>query len=97
MTALPPLWAFFGLFAGPWKLAIVAAAVAMLYGRAIRPHLGRFITLREASSRKVATPAPTRPIIQGRLYFLLVVMAATAVATWIILRMTISVAAHSPR
>lgn len=85
MTAYAPAFAFLGLFAGPWKLAIVAGLVALVFGRRLRPSALLVRTTRPAR------PGDARPRsrLGDRLFLLLLVMAATAVATWILAHMTI--------
>ncbi len=90
MRTLPPLWGFLGLFAGGWKLAIVAVALFSLFGRGLRPYLMN----RVASSLGVGplmprpaarAPQPARrPWISDRLFLFLLVLAATAVASMIL-------------
>ena len=94
MTAVPASWGFLGLFAGPWKLAIVAAVVVLFYGRAIRPHAQRF--LRPTTSPRPVSDPPGRSF-GDRVYLLLIVVAATAVATWIVTKLTILQDARPPR
>lgn len=87
MRPFPPLLGFFGLIAGPWKLAIVAVTVLIFYRRKIGP----FAALLNPSSRlRRVDKAGTPSRFGERLFLLLLVMAATAVATWIVTRMTIA-------
>ncbi len=87
MRPLPPPLGFFGLIAGPWKLAIVAVTVLIFYRRKIGP----FAALLNPSSRLGRAEKAGPPSRFGdRLFLLLLVMAATAVATWIIARMAIA-------
>jgi len=81
-----------GLFAGIWKLALVASLAVLFFGRS---HRVRSFLRALAPNR----PRPSSKEVPrlGRLgYIILVVTAATAVATWIIIRLTIVVPA-SPR
>ncbi len=94
MTDFSPLWAFFGLFAGPWKLAAVAAVIALFYGPRLRSLAGRFA--RGEPPPRPEARSPARRALGDRLFLLLLVMAASAVATWIVVKMTIS-AGPSPR
>ena len=93
MTTLPPLWAFLGLFAGGWKLAIVAAAVFAVFGRRLAPMASRWLSPHPRTASRVVAkdgvPAP-RSRFNDRVFLVLLVMAATAVATWIIAHFTIA-------
>lgn len=86
----PALWGFLGLFAGGWKLALVAAAVLALFGRRILPFASRWLSLTNQRQAKTVSAQPKRSLFGDRLYLLLVVMAATALATWIIAHYTIA-------
>ena len=93
MTIPPPLWAFLGLFAGGWKLAIVAATILAVFGRRLAPLAARWLSpnLRTAS-REVVKPGTlaTRSTFNDRVFLVLLVLAATAVAAWIIAHFTIA-------
>lgn len=102
MGTFPPLWGIFGLFAGGWKLAIVALALFSLFGRGLRP----YVMNRLASKLGIAplmpqsvspTPPPVRrPWISDRLFVFLLVLAATAVASLILGRTWIMQAMNTP-
>ncbi len=93
MTIPPPLWAFLGLFTGGWKLAIVAATILAVFGRRLAPLAARWLSpnMRTASRAVVkdGPPAP-RSTFNDRVFVVLLVLAATAVAAWIIAHFTIS-------
>lgn len=81
MSIAPPPWGFLGLFTGAWKLAIVAAVVVTLYGRAFRPAAARSV----ASVLGVrATPSPRGTRFNDRAFLFVLVLAATAVASLIL-------------
>ena len=93
MTIPPPLWAFLGLFAGGWKLAIVAATIFAVFGRRLAPLAARWLSpnLRPASRAVVKEGAPTpRSKFNDRVFLVLLVLAATAVAAWILAHFTIA-------
>jgi hypothetical protein len=93
MTTPPPiLWAFLGLFAGGWKLAIVAGAVLAVFGRRLVPIASRWLSpTPRTAGREVAKGDPAaRSKFNDRVFLVLLVMAATAVATWIIAHFTIA-------
>ncbi|MDB5350273.1 MAG: hypothetical protein JWN86_1520 [Planctomycetota bacterium] len=87
MPIPPPPWGFLGLFAGPWKFLIVAALALAFYGRRISPYAARWLS---TTSRR---PGPSRPqsrfSLGDRVYVFLLVLAVTALVTWIVTRMTI--------
>ena len=98
--ALPgPIWGFLGLMAGGWKLALVAAGLFALFGRRLGPFASRWLspTPRYSESARAATPDAPPSRFGDRVYLLLVVMAATAVATWIIARVAIVYGPRPPR
>jgi len=86
MPIPPPLWGFFGLFAGPWKFVIVALVALVFYGRRMGPIAARWASLSPAP-RPGQPPRPRPRFGFGdRVYLFLVVMAATALAAWIVTR-----------
>jgi hypothetical protein len=94
MTIPPPaLWAFLGLFAGGWKLAIVAGAILAVFGRRLVPLASRWLSPNPRTASRVVVkdggPSP-RSTFNDRVFLVLLVMAATAVATWIIVHFTIA-------
>jgi hypothetical protein len=88
-------WAFVGLFSGPWKLIIVAVVALVAYGRLGLPRhpLFRLLLPWTSNSEPVAAaPAKTssRPSwMSDRWFVFLMVLAATALAAWIVTRMTV--------
>jgi len=81
-----PIWGFLGLMAGGWKLALVAVGLFALFGRRLSPFAQRWLS---PTVRRSGTSAPPPSRFGDRVYILLLVMAATAVATWIIARFSI--------
>lgn len=93
MTIPPPPWAFLGLFAGGWKLAIVVATILAVFGRRIAPLAARWLSPNpRTASREVVKPGgtATRSTFNDRVFIVLLVLAATAVAAWIIAHSTIA-------
>jgi hypothetical protein len=88
-------WAFVGLFSGIWKLAIVAVIAIICYGRLGLPRHPIFRLLLPWTSmpgRTSAPPAESNKRISwlgDRWFVFLMVIAATAVAAWIVTRMTV--------
>ena len=79
------VWAFLGLFMGIWKLAIVVVvALVVLHRSGLRPRWA------DRLSRLAPPTRPRRRVLDDRWFVLLVVVAATAVATWMILRLQIA-------
>ena len=96
-ATLAPVWGFLGLFAGGWKLALVAAGVVALFGGRLRPFASRWLSpVARGSAAPRPDVGPARPWFHDRLYILLLVVAASAVATWIIARMVMTATVHSP-
>jgi hypothetical protein len=98
MTLVAPL-AFVGLFAGVWKLALVAGAAFVLINRT---GLGRLPWLRLL--RPWTTPPSAlrvdpreRSKFGDRVFWFVTIVAATAVAAWIVTRMTIMLSPRLPR
>lgn len=96
MPTTAPLWGFIGLFAGAWKLAIVAAVVVTLYGRALRPHAAatRVASALGIGPARVASPRRSR--FNDRVFLFLMVVAASAVASLILGRSRIMQAMSGP-
>lgn len=94
MPTPAPLWGFLGLFAGGWKLAMLAAVVMAFYGRRISPFASRWLS--PTNRRAGANQPPPRFGFGDRVYIFLLVLAATALATWIVTRMTMAYSAHGP-
>jgi hypothetical protein len=86
----PPLLGFLGLFAGGWKLAIVAAAVLAVCGRRFAPFASRWLAVTNQRKGGSGSSKQEKSLFGDRLYILLLVMAATAVATWILAHYTIA-------
>ena len=60
MPHIPLGWGFLGLFAGGWKLAMLAGVIAAVFGRRLLPMLRLFLdpTTRITPSRRpTASPA----------------------------------------
>lgn len=91
--AMPPLWGFLGLFAGGWKIALVAVGVFALFGRRLGPFASRWLA---PTVHRPGSASRPRSRFGDRLYFLLVVMAATAIATWILARMAFTYGPRPP-
>ncbi len=94
---LPPaLWGFLGLFAGGWKLAILAGALFALFGRRLTPLAMRWLspTTRRPMATASNPPSQERSRFGDRVYIALVVLAATALATWILAHFTIARSGH---
>lgn len=94
-----PLWGFFGLMASGWKLALVAAGLYALFGRRLGPFAARWLspTPRRTQAPPTATQPATPSRFGDRLYWLLVIVAATAVATWVLARVAIVYGPHPVR
>jgi hypothetical protein len=102
MPSLGPPWAFLGLFAGIWKLAIVTGVAATVLWRTglwnhplvrlLRPWTS---PTRSAGTVSARPPAP-HSLRSDRIFWFFTIVAATAVAAWIVTRMTISGSVHSP-
>jgi len=93
----PALWGFLGLFAGGWKLAILAGALFALFGARFRPAALRWLspTNQRMNRGSIAPKADSDSSRFGdRVYWMLVIIASTAVATWIIAHFTISRSVH---
>jgi hypothetical protein len=84
-----------GLFSGIWKLAIVAVVAFVAYGRLGLPRhpIFRLLMPWTPAPRNQAAPAEKpsrRPAwMSDRWFIFLMVMAATALAAWIVTRMTV--------
>lgn len=97
------LWAFGGLFTGIWKLVLVAVVALVLYGRLgmrLPGHpLLRLLQPWSARPRSMARaqPAPRIPWYADRWFVFFMVLAATAVAAWIVTRMTLIDSTHWAR
>jgi hypothetical protein len=92
------VWAFIGLLSGLWKLAIVAVLALIFYGRLGLPQhplLRLLLPWSPPARREAATPAtPAKPSrrptwLNDRWFVFLMVLAATALAAWIVTRMTV--------
>ena len=94
MTNPPPLWGVVGLFASAWKLAIVAFGAYVVLGRRLGPFASRWLSPVAHTRASSAAPKASRWSFGDRVFLLLLVMAAAAVATIILARMTI---AYPPR
>jgi hypothetical protein len=92
MQTPPPVWGLAGLFASGWKLALLAFGAYALFGRRLGPFASRWLS--PVSHARSRPEKPGRWTFGDKVYLLLLVMAATAVATWILARMTI---AYHPR
>jgi len=89
-----PPWGFIGLFAGGWKVAMLAAVALAFYGRRFGPRASRWLS--PTNQRTAVKSPPSRFGFADRVYVFLLVLAATALATWIVTRMTIGHAVHGP-
>lgn len=89
------LWAFVGLFSGIWRLLLVALVALVLYGRlGMRLPGHPLLRLLQPWSARPAVAARTRPVARlpwyaDRWFIFFLVLAATAVAAWIVTRMTL--------
>jgi hypothetical protein len=98
-----PVWAFVGLLSGIWKLAIVAVIALVVYGRLglpRNPWLRLLLPWTSAPARRVAA-APAKPSrlpswMSDRYFVFFMVLAATALATWIVIRMTVQTSGFTP-
>ena len=90
MPSVPPLWGFLGLFAGGWKLAIVAAVAVAFYGRTFRRYASLAKLAEHAGPRPTSASAPSaaprRVWYHDRIFVFFLVIAATAVASLILAR-----------
>ena len=106
------LWAFFGLFTGLGKLAVVLAVALVFFGRSglplprslrlLRPLL-TLVRSEAAPTTRPSTadlpsepqvrsrrPAPAAVWVSDRWFWFLTILAATAVASWVITRVMMS-------
>jgi len=79
-----------GLFTGFWKLVLVAVVALVLYGRSGLPVPALLRTLFRPTSPTARQRKPSTPSswLSDRWFVFLLVVAATAVAAWIVTRMT---------
>jgi hypothetical protein len=86
------------MIGGFWKLVLVAVVTLILYGRSgVHRHPVVRVLLPMRRDGAPGTPTPGRSRLGTRVYILLVVTAATAVAAWIATRAWIDPAGLSPR
>lgn len=101
------VWGFFGLLAGFWKLVLVAVVAFVLYGRSglpqprwlrlLRPWVTPVMRNRPAAASQGLEPPARIPWWHDRWFVVFLALACTAVATWIVARMTMtaSLATHT--
>jgi hypothetical protein len=96
MSALWAPLAFAGLFAGVWKLAIVAGAALVLLNRSglMRSHWLRLLRPWTTTSVSARSNTAAASKFSDRAFWFFTIVAAVAVAAWIVTRMTITM---SPR
>ncbi|HEV3164280.1 MAG TPA: hypothetical protein VGZ22_09640 [Isosphaeraceae bacterium] len=97
-------WAVFGLLTGFWKLVVIGVVTLVLYGRSglpqppwfrlLKPWVTPVVRSRAAGpsqqARSGLEPPVRVPWWHDRWFVVFLVLAATAIATWIVARMTIT-------
>jgi hypothetical protein len=90
-SGLPLTWAFVGLFTGFGKLVILAVLALLFYGRLGLPRhpLWRLLSPWSSVPADKRTKGATEAWYRDRVFVFLVVISATAVAAWIVTKMTL--------